>query len=572
MLCSLCSGIVLVVGYMQIDNQLPLTPMPVLLAPECKEKEESVLEIVLEMKSDSSEVKEVYPCIALKTTESPWRLNIHEEMIWVAVEMYSYLRLDRLSSDSDVVQVDPEIQVELLHMSEVRFKLTIETCPEQRPPGKLGIWGPIVSTVGNISKMPVHLHNIIRENRYMRKSQVTTAVVDHIKHDLVHQPLQLLMGINLWGMTSSTLGTMSRGAASLSNDSSYLQMRSNQEKARRVRGVRDGVLQGTSTFARGVSYGFKGIVTKPAEGVRTKGVKGAFQGVAKAIVGVIVQPISGCLDFGALMVSGVGTSCTDCFAAIEQEPTFERSRLPRAIQGKVLTTYNEHSAQGQAILHLVQSRFLGKDVFRERGQSSHSDYYQAHFYLPQDFILLLTNRHVSMLKPPAAHARDPNKELTNPRTIEWKVRWAKLVNPFSSLPASSSSSLVQLHCQDASNQFTKVIECFQPAEESGNSQALQICEAIQHYRRVFCSDPEVLPTAKTRRLRTNMFKHRSANKKTNLGRKNHKAEETTNCSLKDHSEEGTLESSSNSQLTFQELKVEQGETDSPEINEEIIPT
>jgi hypothetical protein len=69
-----------------------------------------------------------------------------------------------------------------------------------------------------------------------------------------------------------------------------------------------------------------------------------------------------------------------------------------------------------------------------------------------------------------------------------------------------------------------------------------------------------------------MFKHRSANKKTNLGRKNHKAEETTNCSLKDHSEEGTLESSSNSQLTFQELKVEQGETDSPEINEEIIPT
>jgi hypothetical protein len=101
------------------------------------------------------------------------------------------------------------------------------------------------------------------------------------------------------------------------------------------------------------------------------------------------------------------------------------------------------------------------------------------------------------LQPPAAaHARDPNKELTNPRTIEWKVRWEKLVNPFSSLPGSSSSSFVQLHCQDKSNQFTKGIECFQPAEESGNSQALQICEAIQHYRRMFCSDPEVLRTAK----------------------------------------------------------------------------
>jgi hypothetical protein len=100
------------------------------------------------------------------------------------------------------------------------------------------------------------------------------------------------------------------------------------------------------------------------------------------------------------------------------------------------------------------------------------------------------------LQPPAAHARDPKKELTNPRTIEWKVRWEKLVNPLSSLPGSSSSSLVQLHCQDGSNQFTKVIECFQPAEEPGNSQALQICEAIQHYWRMFCSDPEVPPTAK----------------------------------------------------------------------------
>ncbi len=69
-----------------------------------------------------------------------------------------------------------------------------------------------------------------------------------------------------------------------------------------------------------------------------------------------------------------------------------------------------------------------------------------------------------------------------------------------------------------------------------------------------------------------MFKHRSGNKKTNLGRKNHKGEEITNCSLKDYSEEGAQELSSNSQHAFQELTVEEGETDSPETNEEIIPT
>jgi hypothetical protein len=42
--------------------------------------------------------------------------------------------------------------------------------------------------------------------------------------------------------------------------------------------------------------------------------------------------------------------------------------------------------------------------------------------------------------------------------------------------------------------------------------------------------------------------------------------------LKDYSQEEPQELSSNSQHAFQELTVEEGETDSPEINEEIIPT
>ncbi len=44
-------------------------------------------------------------------------------MIWMAVEMYSYLRLDQLSSDSDVVQVDPEIQVEWVSLIPLGFRV-----------------------------------------------------------------------------------------------------------------------------------------------------------------------------------------------------------------------------------------------------------------------------------------------------------------------------------------------------------------------------------------------------------------------------------------------------------------
>jgi hypothetical protein len=45
-------------------------------------------------------------------------------------------------------------------VSEVRLKLTLETAPEQRPRGTLGIWSPVVTTIGNISKMPVRFLNL----------------------------------------------------------------------------------------------------------------------------------------------------------------------------------------------------------------------------------------------------------------------------------------------------------------------------------------------------------------------------------------------------------------------------
>lgn len=53
------------VGYMQIDNQLPLTPMPVLLAPELHEGD-FVIKIVASMKADSNEAIRVYPYLGVK--------------------------------------------------------------------------------------------------------------------------------------------------------------------------------------------------------------------------------------------------------------------------------------------------------------------------------------------------------------------------------------------------------------------------------------------------------------------------------------------------------------------------
>lgn len=115
-----------------------------------------------------------------------------------------------------------------------------------------------------------------------------------------------------------------------------------------MKGVRDGMVQGTTSLARGVGYGVKGMVTKPIDGAEERGFVGCIQGVFKALVGVVVEPLSGCLDFMAISVSGLGTSCTKCFEVFDHEQKFERYRLPRAIKGDgVLTPYASNAAQGQ---------------------------------------------------------------------------------------------------------------------------------------------------------------------------------------------------------------------------------
>jgi vacuolar protein sorting-associated protein 13A/C len=155
------SRLKVMVRYIQLDNQLPLAAMPVLLAPETgNENEESVVKATINVYNDNSNVIAVYPYIGIRVTQSAWQINVHEPIIWAVMEMFKNLHLDRLSSDSEVVQVDPEIRIELIDVSEVRLKLTLETAPEQRPRGTLGIWSPVVTTIGNISKMPVRFLNL----------------------------------------------------------------------------------------------------------------------------------------------------------------------------------------------------------------------------------------------------------------------------------------------------------------------------------------------------------------------------------------------------------------------------
>lgn len=68
----------------------------------------------------------------------------------------------------------------------------------------------------------------MHKDRFMRKSSIVPAIGNRIWRDLFHNPLHLIFSVDVLGMTSSTLASISKGFAELSTDGQFLQLRSKQ--------------------------------------------------------------------------------------------------------------------------------------------------------------------------------------------------------------------------------------------------------------------------------------------------------------------------------------------------------
>lgn len=68
----------------------------------------------------------------------------------------------------------------------------------------------------------------MHKDRFMRRSSISSAIGNRIWRDLIHNPLHLIFSVDVLGMTSSTLASLSKGFAELSTDGQFLQLRSKQ--------------------------------------------------------------------------------------------------------------------------------------------------------------------------------------------------------------------------------------------------------------------------------------------------------------------------------------------------------
>ncbi|XP_050141691.1 uncharacterized protein LOC126617690 [Malus sylvestris] len=483
----------LILGLLQLDNQLPLTLMPVLLAPEMNsDMHYPVFKTTITMRKENSDGVQVYPYVYIRVTDKCWRLNIHEPIIWALVDFYNNLQLDRLPKSSSVTEVDPEIRIDLIDVSEVRLKVSLETAPAQRPHGVLGVWSPILSAVGNAFKIQVHLRRVMHKDRFMRKSSIASAIGNRIWRDLIHNPLHLIFSVDVLGMTSSTLASLSNGFAELSTDGQFLQLRSKQVTSRRITGVGDGIIQGTEALVQGVAFGVSGVLKKPVESARQNGVLGLVHGLGRAFLGVIVQPVSGALDFFSLTVDGIGASCSKCLEVFNSKTTFQRIRNPRAIHADaVLREYCEREAVGQMILYLAEAhRHFGcTELFKEPSKFAWSDYYEDHFVVPYQRIVLVTNKRVMLLQCLA-----PDKMDKKPCKIMWDVPWEELMAVELAKAGCNQPSHLILHLKNfrRSENFVRVIKCSIEEIEGNELQAVRICSVVRKMWKASQSDMNCL--------------------------------------------------------------------------------
>ncbi|OIV92802.1 hypothetical protein TanjilG_00936 [Lupinus angustifolius] len=457
-------------GYLQLDNQLPLTLMPVLLAPEqTSDVQHPVFKMTVTMQNENKDGIQVYPYVYIRVTEKCWRLDIHEPIIWAIVDLCNSLQLDRLPKSSTVTVVDPEIRFDLIDVSEVRLKLSLETAPGQRPHGVLGIWSPILSAVGNAFKIQVHLRRVMHRDRFMRKSSVVPAIGNRVWRDLIHNPLHLIFSVDVLGMTSSTLASLSRGFAELSTDGQFLQLRAKQVRSRRITGVGDGIMQGTEALAQGVAFGVSGIVRKPVQSAQQNGLLGLANGIGRAFLGFIVQPV------------------------FNNKTTFHRIRNPRAIHANgILREYCEREAIGQMVLYLGEARqqFGCAEIFKEPSKFALSDYYEEHFTVAHQRIVLVTNKRVMLLQCIA-----PDKMDRKPCKIMWDIPWDELMALELAKAGSNQPSHLILHLKHfrRSEIFVRVIKCNIVDEFEGREpQAIKICSVVRKTWKAYQSDMKSL--------------------------------------------------------------------------------
>jgi vacuolar protein sorting-associated protein 13A/C len=313
------------VAALQIDDQSPGTSFPVLLWHSTSDQSEALLRFSMTETAAQADAagEKAHPYVALELTSSSVHLRIHEPLIWRVMAFTDRLRLSRADAAGDaaalspgagarpgaapaggVVRVDPMVTIGSLSLSGASIKITFKGEPASRPVGGVSLG---LLAFANLDQAPIGLAAMTHESLRMRRGAITPMLLRNITRQLTLQSMRLLTGVDILADASDTLSQISGSIASITGDKHW-QERSSSRRMVEETSMAGALVHGGEAMAAGLFRGITGVVTKPVEGARDKGLHGFISGIGKGMAGLVLQPVSGAVDMASKAVEGVNAS------------------------------------------------------------------------------------------------------------------------------------------------------------------------------------------------------------------------------------------------------------------------
>ncbi|DBB13347.1 TPA: hypothetical protein ACH3X3_005082 [Trebouxia sp. C0006] len=434
---------------LQIDDQLSASRFPVVLSPADIAQEVSeyhpLLSLAVISQPGLARGQTYYPLISFQISKT-LQISLSETLVWRAAEMVQRLDLTSLTAPEDEehaeAATDVPMQMSLVSISSLAAKVSFRGDLAARPnwAGRTLSWA---LDMANFETVPVQLTGLEMENSTMLWSVFISEVGQNIKGQLVGLALSFLRNFGILSGASGVLRALSSGVPL---QPWMIDLLCSELSRSSIEGVGDGMVEGGAALGMGIYRRFTGLVTKPVEGAKSKGVGGFFKGVGKGVVGAIAQPISGGVDFASSAFEGIDATKDQLIVRPRAGTTNRRLRLPRAIgrDGKVTAFLGSDATEkearveevGQALLRRTQD--AGGVGPRRKGKRSrfHMDAYEEHMLLPDDQVVIVTNQCIMKLRAPgfaqvhrAAESGVSPTSLMEvpPAEVRWAIPWQDLL-------------------------------------------------------------------------------------------------------------------------------------------------
>ena len=165
---------------------------------------------------------------------------------------------------------------------------------------------------------------------------------------------------------SQFFGTASKGISHLSGDAEYVRKRAvkrQQKITYNKGGIMAGFKDGSESLMSGFGSAMSGLVTKPFEEAKKKGVKGFFRGIGLGLIGAAIKPMMGFGDAITSVASSIKDSVGDSNAYFHVRPARALERSATDVSDLIINPLNLDAAVAQEFVIRRAKTSNYEDVF-----------------------------------------------------------------------------------------------------------------------------------------------------------------------------------------------------------------